>query len=40
MVWALDWNVTEAELRDLILGGQRDENMRAILRAVSDFRSR
>ena len=37
--WALDWNVTEAQLRDLVLGGERDENMRAILRAVSDFRS-
>ena len=30
--WALDWNVTEAQLRDLILGGFRDENMRSILR--------
>lgn len=37
--WALDWNVTEAQLRDLILGGFRDENMRSILRAVSAFRS-
>jgi len=37
--WALDWNVSEAELRELVLGGFRDENMRSILRAVAGFRS-
>lgn len=37
--WALDWNVSEDQLRDLVLGGFRDENMRSILRAVSEFRS-
>ncbi len=37
--WALDWNVSEEQLRDLVLGGFRDENMRSILRAVSGFRS-
>jgi len=37
--WALGWDVGETELRDLILSGQRDANMRAILNAVSGFQS-
>ncbi len=37
--WALDWNVTSDELRQRILAGGHDDNMRAILDAVSGFRS-
>jgi endoglucanase len=37
--WALDWNVSRAELRDLILSGKRDANMRAILKEISGFKS-
>lgn len=37
--WAQDWNVTSAQLRDLVLSGQRDANMRAICQALATFRS-
>lgn len=37
--WAKEWNVSRTELRDLILSGQRDENMRAILKAIAGFKS-
>lgn len=37
--WSLDWNVGTHELRNLILSGRRDANMRAILSAVSDYKS-
>lgn len=37
--WAKEWNVSRAELRDLILSGKRDENMRAILKVVANFKS-
>ena len=36
--WAKDWNVGRSELRHLILSGQRDENMRAVLNAVANFK--
>jgi len=36
--WAKEWNVSRAELRNLILSGQRDENMRTVLRAVANFK--
>lgn len=37
--WSLDWNVSPSQLRDLILSGRRDDNMRAILNAVAGFKS-
>lgn len=37
--WAKEWNVSRTELRNLILSGKRDENMRAILKAVEGFKS-
>jgi endoglucanase len=37
--WARDWNTTPAQLRDAILSGARDENMRAILNVLKNFRS-
>ena len=37
--WSLDWNVSTRELRNLILSGKRDANMRAILSAVSGYKS-
>ncbi|MBT2189091.1 glycoside hydrolase family 26 protein [Sphingobium nicotianae] len=37
--WAKDWNVSRPELRRLILSGQRDKNMRAVLNAVASFKS-
>lgn len=37
--WAKDWNVTSPELRDLILSGRRDANMRAITEVLATFRS-
>ncbi|MFN3582320.1 hypothetical protein [Phenylobacterium sp.] len=37
--WAQDWNVTAARLRDDILAGRRDANMRAILEVLAGFKS-
>jgi endoglucanase len=37
--WAKEWNIRRTELRDLILSGKRDENMRAILNVVAGFKS-
>lgn len=37
--WAINWNVSPNELRDLILSGQRDANMRAILQILQGFKS-
>lgn len=37
--WAIDWNVRSNQLRDLILSGQRDNNMRAILKVLQGFKS-
>lgn len=37
--WAKDWNVSSTELRRSILSGKHDANMRAILNAVSAFKS-
>lgn len=36
--WAKEWNVSRAELRNLILSGQRDENMRNVLKAAANFK--
>ena len=37
--WTQDWNTTPAQLRDAILSGRRDANMRAILDILKDFKS-
>lgn len=37
--WALEWNVSRQQLRDNILSGRRDANMRAILKVVQNFQS-
>ncbi|OBQ73749.1 glycosyl hydrolase family 5 [Mesorhizobium loti] len=37
--WAKDWNISTAELRNGILSGKYDANMRAVLNAVSGFKS-
>ena len=37
--WAQDWNVSSAQLRELVLSGQRDANMRAICQVLATFRS-
>jgi endoglucanase len=37
--WAKDWNITPSALRRDILAGRYDSNMRAILRALSNFKS-
>ncbi|WP_269585974.1 glycoside hydrolase family 26 protein [Roseibium sp. Sym1] len=37
--WALDWNVSQGQLRDLIISGQRDANLRAILSVLQGFQS-
>jgi endoglucanase len=37
--WAQDWNTTSVGLRNNILSGKRDANMRAILTIVADFKS-
>lgn len=37
--WAKDWNITAVGLRDDILSGRRDANMRAILKVLADFKS-
>lgn len=37
--WAQDWNVNRTQLRDLILSGTRDANMRAVLKVVAGFKS-
>ncbi len=37
--WAKEWNVSRAELSHLILTGQRDDNMRAILKVAAAFKS-
>lgn len=37
--WALDWNVGSDDLRRRILAGDHDANMRAILQAMTGFRS-
>lgn len=36
--WAKDWNVSRTELRNIILSGQRDQNLRAILKVIAGFR--
>ena len=37
--WALDWNVSSAQLRNQILSGEKDANLSAILKTVSGFKS-
>lgn len=37
--WSPDWNVSPTELRDRILSGHYDENMRAILDRAAEFKS-
>lgn len=37
--WALEWNVSPPNLRDLIISGQRDENLLAILDVLKSFQS-
>jgi len=37
--WSLDWNVSPRQLRNEILAGKKDENLRAVLKAVSGFKS-
>lgn len=37
--WAIDWNVSRAQLRSGILSGRYDANMRAILKVVRTFKS-
>jgi endoglucanase len=37
--WDLDWNVSSTELRQRILAGYYDDNMRAICNAVAGFKS-
>ncbi|MDE2465310.1 MAG: glycosyl hydrolase family 5 [Alphaproteobacteria bacterium] len=37
--WAQDWNTTPVALRDSILSGERDANMRAILNILANFKS-
>lgn len=37
--WAKDWNTSPAQLRNAILSGQRDANMRAILQVLAKFKS-
>ncbi|WP_321343329.1 glycosyl hydrolase family 5 [Breoghania sp.] len=37
--WAIDWNVSPGDLRNQILGGERDANMRAILDILKGFKS-
>ncbi|WP_293681275.1 hypothetical protein [uncultured Phenylobacterium sp.] len=37
--WAQNWNTTPAQLRNAVLSGRRDMNMRAILDVLKTFRS-
>lgn len=37
--WAQDWNISSGELRELVLSGRRDANMRAICDIVAGFNS-
>jgi len=37
--WSQEWNVGSTELRNLILSGKRDANMRAMLSVVAGFKS-
>ncbi|MFC3071457.1 glycoside hydrolase family 26 protein [Phenylobacterium soli] len=37
--WAKDFNTSPAQLRNAILSGQRDDNMRAILNVLAKFKS-